>query len=146
MSTLLTLLRPKRLTSKSQSQSRENQRPPLVCTWSSVPVTSSGPSPFPRDSFSATATTAGEWFLFGGYAQRHKRNDLFVFSTQDFSTTLLQTSGEVPSPRVGPTAVLIGTTLLIWGGRSGYGNENVLNEREDDSLYLLNLGTSDLLM
>jgi len=135
---------------KLQSHSsQQDQQPGPVCTWSAhAPQSGPSKSPFPRHyhALSATATTAGEWFLFGGYAQRHKRNDLFVFSTQDFSTTLLQTSGEVPSPRVGPTAVLIGTTLLIWGGRSGYGNENVLNEREDDSLYLLNLGMSDLLM
>jgi hypothetical protein len=69
-----------------------------------------------------------------------------VFSSRDFSTTLLQTCGEVPSPRTGPAAVLIGSTLLILGGKRSPSNENELNEPEDDSHYLLNLGTSDLLM
>src|ERR1700679_595198 len=74
-------------------------------------------------------------------------NDLYAFSTLDlshFSTTLLQTSGEVPTPRAGHGAALIGTTtLLICGGIKYFSDQNVLN---DDSLYLLNLGTSDLLI
>ena len=95
---------------------------------------------------SATATTTGEWLLFGGHAQDRESNDLYMFSAEDFSTTLLQTNGEVPSPRVGPAAALIGTTLLIWGGKTSSRIENVPNDCEDDSLYLLNLGMSDLLM
>ena len=64
-------------------------------------------------------------------------------STRDFSTSLLKTSGEVPHPRGGHGAALIGTTLLICGGETSAGGRNVLNH---DSLYLLNLGTSDILM
>ena len=65
-----------------------------------------------------------------------------MFSTRDFSTTLLQTSGEVPAPRARHGAALIGTTLLIFGGKTHSGDQYLLNY---DSLYLLNLGTSDLL-
>jgi hypothetical protein len=95
----------------------------------------------------ATATAAGELFFFGGYVRGRARtasasSDLYVFSTRDFSTTLLQTSGEVPSPRVAYGAAL-GTTLLICGNETNTGDQNVLNH---DLLYLLNLGTSDLLM
>ncbi|KAF8492353.1 galactose oxidase [Russula emetica] len=66
-----------------------------------------------------------------------------MFSTRDFSTTLLQTSGEVPTQRLAHGAALIGTTLLICGGKTNFHDQNGLNH---ESLYLLNLGTSDLLM
>jgi hypothetical protein len=129
--------------------SQSTQQPPPVCTWSAHTIAQSGPSPspFPRSSptltATATVTAAGEFLLFGGWEDGHASNDLFVFSTRDFSTTLLQTSGEVPTPRLGHGAALIGTTLLICGGVANFGAENVLNP---DSLYLLNLGTSDLLI
>ncbi len=114
-----------------------------VYPWSAHPLTLVGhsPSPFPRYShaLSATATAAGELFLFGGFAHDSLRNDLYVFSTRDFSTALLRTSGETPSPRSGHGAALTSTHLLVWGG---------LNPSKgfDDSLYLLNLGMSDLFM
>ena len=107
------------------------------------------PSSFPRSSHTltaiATATAGGELFLFGGYVPVPcgATNDLYVFSTRDFSTTFLQTNGEVPSPRAGHFAAFIGTTLLIFGGLTDVGDQDVLNH---DSLYLLNLGTSNLLM
>jgi hypothetical protein len=69
--------------------------------------------------------------------------------TRDFFTTLLQTSGEVPTPRAahGTALRVISTTLLICGGKTkgkaDFGEQNVINH---DSLYLPNLGTSDLLL
>jgi hypothetical protein len=57
----------------------------------------------------ATATAAGELFLFGGLAHNSLRNDLYMISTWDLSATLLQTSGEVPSPRF----MRIGDSLLM---------------------------------
>jgi hypothetical protein len=123
--------------------SRKKQQPGPVCTWSAhVPQSGPSPSPFPRDShtLTATATAAGELFLFGGWAHGAASSDLYAFSTRDYSTTLLQTSGEVPTPCYAHGAALIGTTSLICGS---HGGQNVLNH---DSLYLLNLGTSDLLM
>ena len=47
-----------------------------------------------------------------------------MFSTRDFSTTLLRTSGGVPSPRHAHGAALICTTLLICGGKAGGKNQN----------------------
>jgi hypothetical protein len=85
-------------------------------------------------------------FLFGGYVHGSPSNDLYVFSTRDFSTTLLHTSGKVPSPRIAHGAALTGTNLLIWGGMTNFGDQKMLNQRQDDSLYFLNLGTSYLLM
>jgi Galactose oxidase, central domain len=126
--------------------SQSTQQPQPVCTWSAhAPHSGPSPSPFPRSrhTLTATAIAAGESFLFGGYVPGRASSDLYVLSTRDFSTTLLQTSGEVPSPRFAHGAALIGTTLLVCGGKTNIGDRNVPNH---DSLYLLNLGTSDLLM
>ena len=122
-------------------------QPRLVCTWSAHPP-QSGPSksPFPRNyhTLSASATAAGELFLFGGFIPTTSSDDVYVISTRDFSTTLLQTSGEDPIPRAGHGAVLTsGAHLLIWGGKEDYYR---LSRPLDDSLRLLNLGTSYLLM
>jgi hypothetical protein len=115
-----------------------------VCTWSAhAPRSGSSPSPFPRSMHSLTgiATAAGELFLFGGCVHNRASSDLYVISTRDFSTTLLQTSGEVPTPRWQHGTALIGTTLLICGGSTIHGDI-----APNDLLYLLNLGTSDPLM
>ena len=133
------------------ASSQSTQQPWPVCTWSAhAPQFGPSPSPFPRSSptltGTATATAAGEFLLFGGiigHIHRCASGDLYVFSTRDFSTTLLQTSGEVPTPRGAHGAALIGTTLLIFGGTTSSSDQYVLNH---DSLYLLNLGTSDLLI
>jgi len=116
-----------------------------VNPWSAhAPRLGKSPSPFPRSchTLSTTATPTGELFLFGGHAHDGLRNDLYVFSTRDFSTTLLPTSGETPSPRSAHGAVLTSTLLLVWGGWT----EDVQNRGLNDSLYLLNLGMSHLLM
>jgi hypothetical protein len=120
---------------ESQSQSHP---------WSAhTPPSGQWPSPFPRrlHALSTTATAAGELFLFGGKTHDRIRNDLYIISTRDFSTTLLQTSGDVPNPRYAHRAVLTSTILLIWGGMT---NQNAQYQSDDDSFYLLNLGTSDL--
>ncbi|KAI0267956.1 hypothetical protein BGY98DRAFT_374637 [Russula aff. rugulosa BPL654] len=109
-----------------------------VCTWSAhAPQSGPSPSPFPRycHSLTAIATAAGELFLFGGYVRDRTSSDLYVISTRDFSTTLLQTSGEIPTPRYGHRVALIGTTLLICGGKQDSW-DFVPNH---DSLSLLNL-------
>ena len=120
-----------------------------VYPWSahSLPLAQSLPSPFYRHfhALSTSATAAGELYLFGGYAHGSETptNDLYVISTQDLSTTLLQTSGDAPSPRFGHTTVVTGTTLLIWGGKTDFSDQNAENPSNDDSFYLLDLGTSD---
>jgi hypothetical protein len=131
------------------SQSAQQPRP--VCTWSAhAPRSGLSPLPFPRSSLTltstATPTAASKFLLFGGFighVHRRASSDLYVFSTRDFSTTLLQTSGEIPTPRAAHGAALIGTTLLICGGIMDFGDQYVLNH---DTLYLLDLGTSDLLI
>ena len=119
-----------------------------VNPWSAhAPPLGHSPSPFPRfgHALSTTATATGELFLFGGSTYSAAHNDLYVFSTRDFSTTLLRTSGETPSPRGAHGAALTTTHFLVWGGWTS--SENVQTQgHDDDSLYLLNLGMSDLLM
>lgn len=137
--------------SESQSQSlphslRNNQQPRPVCTWSAhAHRPGLSPSPFPRycHALTATATATSELFLFGGYVHGSASNDLYVFSTRDFSTTLLQTSGKAPSPRVALGAVLTSTNFMIWGGTTSFSDQN---QCQDNSLYLLDLGMSYLLM
>jgi hypothetical protein len=138
-----------RFPTKSQSRSQSLQQTQQShYPWSAhTPPSGWWPSPFPRRllALSTTATAAGELFLFGGITTPSRVcNDLYVISTRDFSTTLLQTSGDVPCPRYGHRAVLTSTTLLIWGGRTDLNVQNAQNQRNDDSFYLLNLGTSDL--
>ena len=133
----------------SFSRKEKHSTGPRSQPWSAhSPLLGQSPSPFPRryHSLSTSATAAGELYLFGGYDHGSKTpsNDLYVISTRNFSTTLLQTSGDVPSPRDGHTAVVTGTsTLLIWGGRTDFNYENGQNPSNDDSFYLLDLGTSD---
>jgi hypothetical protein len=124
------------------SQSTQQLRP--VCTWSAL-TPQFGLSPSlrrMRHTLTANANAASELFFFGGYGPGGCANsDVYAYSTWDFSTTLLQTSGEAPTQRYSHCAALIGTTLLICGGVASDGSE--LNH---DSLYLLNLGTSDPFM
>ncbi|KAF8492356.1 hypothetical protein F5888DRAFT_1619157, partial [Russula emetica] len=129
--------------------SQQDQQPRPVCTWSAhAPQSGPSTSTLPRyyHAVSSTPTAAGELFLFGGYVHYASGDDLHIISTRDFSTTLLQTSGEVPSPRGAHGAALTSTDLLIRGGKMSSSNRNVLNQPFDDSLCLLNLGISYLLM
>ena len=139
--------------SQSQSQShsqspQQTQQSHPVYPWSAhAPPFGQSTSPLLRSAcaLSTSATAAGELFLFGGFEYRYwsSSNDLYLFSTRDFSTTLLKTSGDVPSPGYGHRAVLTNNTLLIWGGRMDVSDENAQNHN-DDAFYQLNLGTSDL--
>jgi hypothetical protein len=137
---------------KSQSQSnsqspQEKQQSRPIFPWSAHTAEfGQSPSPFSRNAHtlstdSTSVTSASELFLFGGFVHRSQSasNDLYVISTRDFSTTPFKTSGDVPNPRYGHRAVLTSTSLLIWGGMT-----NFLENAHDHSLYVLNLGTSDL--
>ena len=136
----------KLLSPSSSRHANQGPQPRPVCTWSAyAPQSGPSKSPFPRcyHALSTTATAAGELFLFGGFIHTTSSDDLYLISTRDASTTLLETSGEVPIPRGGHGAVLTSTNLLIWGGKKDYFNQDgPLN----DSLHLLNLGSLYLLM
>jgi Galactose oxidase, central domain len=123
-----------------ESHSHQNRQALPVCTWSAhSPQCGTSPSPLPRShlALTRTATAASELFLFGGQKGGSARNDLYVISTQDFSTTLVESIGKVPSPRFYHRVVLASTFLLIWGGKDGRG---II--RRDESFYLLDIGAS----
>src|SRR6266852_7738003 len=116
-----------------------------------APPSGPSPSPFPRycPALPAAATAAGEWFLFGGLVHESGSNYLYVFATGptgDLSATLLQTGGDVPSPRVGHAGALVNDFLLIWGGDTNVARLEVPNEPCDDSLYRFDLGTLGLFL
>ena len=108
------------------------------------------PSPFPRFGYtlSATASASGELFLFGGYLGGSASKDSYAFLWWDLSATLsatlLQTSGEVPSPRLRHAGARFDTVLLIWGGATNVSDQGEIIGPYDDSLYLLDIGTSSL--
>jgi hypothetical protein len=126
-----------------------NLLPPTFLNKSARPSELS-PSPFPRvgHALSANASATGELFLFGGFVGGSARNDLYAFSwwelSATLSATLLQTSGEVPSPRLRHAGARFDTVLLIWGGATKVSDQGEISGPYDDSLYLLDIGTSDL--
>jgi hypothetical protein len=139
---------------------KQQQRRP-ICRWSARGLNllsqsflgnKATPSPLRRSgqALPASTTAAGELFLFGGLpnSRDSARGDLYVFSTRDLSVTLLKTNGEVPSPHFGHASALIGDDLLIWGGATNTGDQGEVRRKgpHDNSLYLLNLRTLDLLM
>ncbi|TBU34681.1 hypothetical protein BD311DRAFT_746594 [Dichomitus squalens] len=124
------------------SQRRLQLPPPVTIPKPGVaPPTAASPSPFPRygHALPANATTSGELFLFGGLVRETVRNDLYLISTRDLSATLLQTTGEIPSPRVGHASALVGSVLIVWGGDTKTSSKAKPGDKQDDGLYLLNL-------
>ncbi|PCH33914.1 hypothetical protein WOLCODRAFT_22329 [Wolfiporia cocos MD-104 SS10] len=124
------------------SQRRLQLPPPVTIPKSGLaPPTAPSPSPFPRygHALPASATSSGELFLFGGLVRETVRNDLYLLSTRDLSATLLQTSGEIPSPRVGHASAIVGSVLIVWGGDTKTNNKARPGDKQDDGLYLLNL-------
>jgi hypothetical protein len=115
--------------------------PPVVLNKPGiVPPTSPSPTPFPRygHALPSTATATGDLYLFGGLVREVARNDLYLFSTRENAATLLQTGGEIPSARVGHASALVSNVLIVWGGDTK--TDPKLKEKQDDGLYLLNLG------
>ena len=52
---------------------------------------------------------------------------------------MLQTTGEIPTPRVGHASALVGSVLIVWGGDTKSNNKSNPGDSLDDGLYLLNL-------
>ena len=124
------------------SQRKLNLNPPVTLPRPGVaPPQTPSPSPFPRygHALPSTATASGELFLFGGLVREQVRNDVYLVSTRELSATLLQTTGEIPSPRVGHASALVGSVLIVWGGDTKTNNKSKPGDSHDDGLYLLNL-------
>ncbi|PWN19466.1 hypothetical protein BCV69DRAFT_251136, partial [Microstroma glucosiphilum] len=120
------------------------------------------PSPFPRYGHAGnqSASPSGEVFLFGGLVRESVKNDLYILHIDQVihapsrappgappgvtpgggvSATLVQTSGEIPPPRVGHATVLVSNVLILWGGDTKIRAE----DKQDEGLYLLNLGSRE---
>ncbi|KAI9060535.1 hypothetical protein FKP32DRAFT_1595287 [Trametes sanguinea] len=124
------------------SQRRLQLPPPVTIPKPGVaPPLTPSPSPFPRygHALPVNATSSGELFLFGGLVRDTVRNDLYLISVRDLSATLLQTTGEIPSPRVGHASALVGSVLIVWGGDTKTSSKSKPGDKQDDGLYLLNL-------
>jgi len=102
--------------------------------------TTVSPLPFPRygHSLPATANAAGELYIFGGLVRDSVRDDLYCIDSKNLQVKLVNTIGEVPSPRVGHASALVSSVLIVWGGDTN--SKDGPGEPQDDSLYLLNLG------
>lgn len=136
------------------SQRPEQQRPKTTYPWSARQIqlappllvprpgmsqpTAPSPSPFPRygHSLPPISTGSGELFIFGGLVKENVKDDLYSFSTTDTSCSMVQTTGDVPSPRVGHASALVSSVLIIWGGDTKTSD----TDKQDNALYLLNLG------
>ena len=121
------------------------------------------PSPFPRYGLAAnsTASPAGEVYLFGGLVRESVKNDLYTVHVDrvtqppavaatggqpgsspvqgGVSATLVQTTGDIPPPRVGHATVLVSNVLILWGGDT----KVRADDKQDEGLYLLNLSTRE---
>lgn len=99
------------------------------------PSNKSLPFPFPRYGHAVATSARGELLLFGGLVKDVVRNDLYSFDARNLSVSLLKTTAETPSPRVGHASVLLNSVLVVWGGDTKARASDTL----DDGLYLLNL-------
>lgn len=59
----------------------------------------------------------------------------------DISAVLVETNGNIPSPRVGHSSAIIGSVLIVWGGDTKTSFYPKTADWLDDGLYLLNLST-----
>lgn len=116
--------------------------PPIVFSKPGIaPPTSLSPSPFPRygHALPTTSTSNGDLYLFGGLVRETPKNDLYLFNTRDYVASLVQTEGDVPSPRVGHASAIISNVLIVWGGDTKTDTRARYPDRQDDGLYLFNL-------
>ena len=110
---------------------------------SKIDATSAQPSsPFPRygHSIPAQTTPNGDLLLFGGLVDTEIRNDLFVINPRDLTVAPLQTTYDVPPPRVGHASAIRSNVLIVWGGDTSLTSNDQDNDSRDNELYLLNLG------
>ncbi|ORY03185.1 hypothetical protein K493DRAFT_384104 [Basidiobolus meristosporus CBS 931.73] len=68
-------------------------------------------SPFPRQDYSL-CEILDDIYVFAGTIENIPQNDLHIIDSHDFSIEVAKTTGEIPCPRSGHTAVNIGRYLL----------------------------------
>ncbi len=113
-----------------------------------------GPSPLPRWRHTATLFESTQILIFGGFHNTdHRLNDVWVFDTisntwtqpnpkhnQEAAVSCQLANNEwtnVPPPRAGHSATLIGENVYIFGGYGGLG----YGRRDLDDVFALNVYT-----
>jgi len=87
---------------------------PSTMTWYQGPEGSG--SPCARYGHTATLVAGSKMLIFGGTDGKNYFNDLYVLDLEIMAWTQPKTTGPAPSPRMGHTAMQIGSNLLIQGG------------------------------
>ncbi|CUA70595.1 Focal adhesion kinase 1 [Rhizoctonia solani] len=103
--------------------------------------------PLPRvyHSSSMASCSSGDILIFGGTSGGEVRNDTWgIRSSGDpknitMTASLMDTTGEAPSPRIGAISVLADGLLILWGGASFNAQKEF--ERSDRCTYSLNITT-----
>ncbi|CAE6444212.1 unnamed protein product [Rhizoctonia solani] len=115
--------------------------------------------PLPRwfHSSSIVSGSRGDIFIFGGVGDNGYRNDTWAIRLSgdpelqhapdgnlvpiEVTTSLVEATGEAPSPRFRHASALVGGLLIVWGGITSIdGGRRDIN---DTCIYLLNLTTHD---
>jgi hypothetical protein len=113
----------------------ENQQPQIFepFVWTELKVRNQGP-PIRRGH--STVTADNFMILFGGcYMESTCYNDVFYLDMLSDSWIPIKTTGSVPTPRQGHSAVLYGSTMWIYGGSSSDGYLNDLYSLNLESVY-----------
>ena len=120
------------------------------------------PSPFPRYGHAAntTASSTGDVYLFGGLVRESVKNDLYTVNVSavtqpptkgapgsapgtvslgGVTATLVQTTGEIPPPRVGHATILVSNVLILWGGDTKVRADDKQDEVDDELQKRMNL-------
>eukprot|EP01112_Ceratiomyxa_fruticulosa_P000175 TRINITY_DN1018_c0_g2_i5.p1 TRINITY_DN1018_c0_g2~~TRINITY_DN1018_c0_g2_i5.p1 ORF type:complete len:592 (+),score=135.87 TRINITY_DN1018_c0_g2_i5:256-2031(+) len=91
-------------------------------TWSSPPL--KGVPPSPRWGHSTAFLPPSQLIVFGGYSGGNRMNDVHILNIDTFTWTRVPNVGrsgneDIPSPRAGHTATLVGRHMLVMGGGNG---------------------------
>ncbi|KDN35663.1 hypothetical protein RSAG8_11406, partial [Rhizoctonia solani AG-8 WAC10335] len=111
--------------------------------------------PLPRvcHSSSMVSSASGDIFIFGGVVDDQATNDTWAIKMPGDSdlplgprgspagmrltASLVETTGDAPSPRIGHQSALANGRLVVWGGQDNHPNISP----EDNSIYSLNIST-----
>ncbi|KAL6046242.1 Negative regulator of mitotic exit, variant 2 [Balamuthia mandrillaris] len=85
--------------------------------WIEPKISNPKKIPSARSNATLTAINTTTLLLFGGFDGTHFLNDLHYYDTVTCSWHRVKARGEVPAPRAGHSATLIGNVLYVFGGR-----------------------------
>ncbi|KAF7728560.1 Negative regulator of mitotic exit [Apophysomyces ossiformis] len=103
--------------------------------WSQRKLSGSS-SLLPRFGHATAALSSDNLVVYGGIHRGSNKKELFYIDANNLSASHISTGGDVPSPRLYPTLVTIGTFVILYGG------EPILSDDKwDPNLYFLNLNS-----